>query len=464
MKKFLSNLMVAFAIMATVACNKEKDDPVPQNYCVDVISINTATLYNTLGITELMTEKLAEGGTTVSDSVLVYDQQGKLVARKGAESTSLQTVSISLGDLPDGTYTLVAWQTTNNGPEPFWPLVDADNIATARIVQAYPSTINVYRAIGMYTATVTVGSGTGTLDAEMEPMGSVVDLSIDGLTSECDYKNASLVAGGESPAVDGFYLSPARSGEDRWVFSDSRLESDRAIGGVLPSKPDSKVFTLSHGEKKTLWLCGINKGTNEKDSLVSAVCSLQPGTVATFYYNLDKTGYQPPYCGPTADFAAWKAQRDAGILDAAPCLLWGADLQTVHDYVVSHHQWWQLDYEELDLEEGHGWCRWYNIAKNLFEYYCFETENGNNLLATILICFDPSDESLEAAWTTLEHQGYELLGGIIYPDQPDVFYYLLLSADGNTEACLNIYDDGGWQIFYQVTDPDDLAHVIPING
>lgn len=458
--KSIAALVMCLPMIMT-SCSKDDDNSTTPTHNVDIVSINTAAFYDKLGITDVIAETLTQGLIKVTDSVLVYDQQGLLVARLGAESTSLQTVNISLRDLPDGTYTLVAWQTACSGTDPFWLLLDADQLATVRIIQLYPSTIGCRNAIGLYTTTVTVGSGTGTLNAEIESMGSIVDIRIDGLTSECDYKSARLVVGGEEPAIDGFYLNPARSGEDRWVFSDERTEDSRPIGGVTPSSPINKVFTLSHGEK-VFNLYGTDKTTNEKDSLIDAVFTLNPGTVATFYFDLDRIVYQPPYCGPTADFAAWKADRDAGLLVTDPCFQWGANLQTVHNHVVSHHQWWKLDYEELTMEEGHGWCRWYNIAKDFFEYYCFETESGNNLMVSMCICFDPT-VPVSVANASLILQGYEYAGKIIYPDQPENIYDIFFSADGNIEVTTNTYEEGGWQIFYQPTDPEDLPLIIPVN-
>ena len=265
--------IISIAAIFAIAPGCKQDAPIG---CA-VVRVNTAALYDKLGITDLVAGTLAGGGTTVTDSVLVYDRQGALVARLGTASASLQDVTIGLDDLPQGTYTVVAWQTTSNGSEPFWPMIDADQLATARIIQLYPSTISCLRAIGMYTATVTIGPATASVNAEMEPMGSVVDIGIDGLKPECDYKYLSLVAGVEEPAVDGFYVNPARSGEEQWVFSADRKDRDRPIAGVMPSSAGSKVFTLSHGEDKSFELYGTNKTTNKPDSLVHAVFTLEPG-------------------------------------------------------------------------------------------------------------------------------------------------------------------------------------------
>ena len=157
---------------------------------------------------------------------------------------------IDLEALPQGTYTLVAWQTASSGVDPWWWLAGADQLATARLVQSYPSTIAGQYAIGLCTTTLSIGSEAPVIDVEMEPMGRVVDISVDGLTPECDYSYASLVIWSEEPRVEGFYLNPACSGEDRWVYSDTRKESDLSFGAIPPSMPARTDFTLSHGEKK----------------------------------------------------------------------------------------------------------------------------------------------------------------------------------------------------------------------
>lgn len=430
-----------------------------------VVRINTAALFEKLGITDLVNERLSAGKMTVTDSVLVYNQKGQLVAKLGTESSQLKTVSIGLEDLPVGTYTLVAWQTTSDGPwaDPFWWLTGADALATARIVQNYPSSISVYRAIGMSSATVSIGSEPASLEADMAPMGSVLDMSVDGLTEKSDYSYVSLSVQGDNAAVDGFYLDPARSGEDRWVFSDSRKESDRPLAGVMVSSAVNRVFTLVHGEDKAFTFTGTHAGTKEKESLIDATLTLVPGTLATCYYNLDRVAFQPPYLGPKDGFAAWKEDRDAGKLVSDPCIQWGVNLEAVHEHVVKHQLWWNYYIKDLEEVEGHGWGLWYSVAKNLYEYYCFEDQNGNNLLNAICICTDPNIPR-EVPFTSLVRQGYEFKGVISYPDRPEEICPVFLSSDGKLEVLICDFYDGCWEIFYQPTDPDDLPNIIPAVG
>ena len=448
---------VAAGLLFT-SCGKEE---VPTNGAA-VVSINTVALYDKLAITDLMVEKLDEGGTVVTDSVAFYDQQGQFVAKQGIETNSLHPVNIILKDLPKGTYTMVAWQTVSGGYDPWWSLIEADQLATARIVQTYPISMSGYVAIGLYSTSVTIGSEAAVIQAEMEPMGSVVDISVDGLTPKCDYEDASLVIWSEEPRVDGFYLDPVRSGEDRWVFSDRRKESDLSFGFISTDLSRRTDFTLSHGGKKRVRLYGYDKTTYERKLITSADISLNPGTHASFYFDLDRISYQPPYTGPAAEFAAWKAKRDAGYLVSDPCVEWGADHQTVRNRVESR-MWWRAANDDLEQDEN-GWFRYYTAAKRLYEVYYFAEAGGKDLFRVFVFTSDDK-VPLSVAWNHIELQGYEYKGILPHPDEEELgMCYLYLSPDEKTEVLLLEYGAGGWEIFYMPTDPEDVARVEPVFG
>ena len=435
--------MAAASVLLT-SCGKEV---VPTNGAV-VVSINNESLYDKLDITDLVVRKLDEGGTVVTDSVAFYDQQGQFVAKQGIETNTLHPVNIILRDLPQGSYTMVAWQTVSGGYDPWWSLMEADQLATARIVQTYPSTIGGDKAIGLYTTSVT-----------MEPMGSVVDISVDGLTPECDYSYASLVIWSEEPRVEGFYLNPACSGEDRWVYSDTRKESDLSFGAIPPSMPARTDFTLSHGEKKRVRLYGYDKTAKARQLIISADISLNPGTHASFYFDLDRISYQPPYTGPAAEFAAWKAKRDAGYLVSDPCVEWGADHQTVRNRVESM-MWWRAANDDLEQDE-HGWLRYYVVAKRLYEVYYFAEEGGKDLFRVFVFTSDDT-VPVEVAAEHIFLQGYGFRGVLPHPQEKEVgLCYVYLSADEKTEVQIIERGAGGWEIIYMPTEPEDLAHIIP---
>lgn len=426
-----------------------------------IVNINTATLYDKLGITDLMTETLSEYDfVTVVDTVLVYDQQGLLVAKVGTESSSLETVSIDLSDLPLGAYTVVAWQTTSRGIDPSWPLVDEEKLSTVHlIIQPFLVAPMATYAIGMYSTTLTIGNTTETIQADMEPMGSVVDFRVDGFTSESDYSRIALYGWSSDVFINGFYLDPSRQEEERWVHPDNTPEWTHSMGLIYPLIPQKKFFTLAHGENKELRAYGLNKTTKEEKYLYDALFTLNPGTNATFYFDLDKYAYQPPYFGLTEDFSDWKAARDDEYLISDPFIQWGADYQAVRNHVESK-MWWRPYNDDLEADE-HGWFRYYRIARRLFEVYYFKTEDGKDLFRTFVYTDTDTDIPTVRAYYHIMKQGFTLKGILRYPEEPGRNYLYYLSPDGKTQALLLEYETGNWQIFYMPTDPKDLARIIP---
>ena len=431
-----------------------------------IVNVNTATLYDKLEITDLMAERLAKSeNMKITDSVLVYDQQGMLVAKHGVETRELQTIHFGLGDLPRGVYKVLAWQTVTSGSDPYWYLMDADRLSSAHIEHwINMAALGFHWAIGLYATTLTVGEETALIDAEMEPMGSVVDFRLDGFTPESNYSRITLYSHRKEPAPIGFYLDPARSGEERWVaHPEGKMEWDRPVGELLPdgSGLSLKRFTLYHGEKKRFIINGTDKTTKEKEYLVDATYDLKPGHVV-FYLDLEKISYQPPYFGPTAGFAEWKAKRDEGFLVSDPCLQWGTDYQTARKR-VENLPWWKPINDDLE-QDAHGWLRYYRIAQQLYEMYYFTEEDGRNLFR--VICFI-TDDTVPVG-VPLQHvtkQGFELKGAIQFPDHQKPTL-LLLSPDEKTEVLLIPDGYGGscWEIIYKPTDPDEVSQTIPIMG
>lgn len=424
-----------------------------------VVNINTATLYDKLDITDLMTEKMAEDDfIVVTDTVLVYDQQGQLVAKAGTESSSLQNVSIDLSDLPLGSYTLVAWQTTTRGIDPIWPLVDEEKLSTVHLIkEPYMITSSFDLAVGLYSTTLTIGSTTETIQAEMEPMGSIVDFQVDGLTSESKYSRIELYGQSDAPFINGFYLDPACPEADKWIPLGDITEKDRKMGTVYPDFPPKSNFTLIHGENKLLAAYGVDKTTKAKTLLYDAALTLLPGTNTTFYFDLDKYAYQPPYFGLTEDFSEWKAARDDEFLISDPFIQWGADYQTVRNHVESK-LWWRPYNDDLE-EDEHGWFRIYRIARRLLEVYYFKTEDGKDLFRTFV--YTDTTVPAELAYYHIMKQGFTLKGILRYPEEPGRDYLYYLSPDSKTQVLLLEYETGNWQIFYMPTNPDELSRIIP---
>lgn len=185
MKKLM---MVAAALCCILTSSvltscSENDNPVDQNLGSAVIVVNTSALYDKLGVTDNISQGLTTGDNIIVDSVLIYDEAGALVSKLGAETSSLQPLTIKANAIPDGIYTLVAWQTIRDpqDEEPYWVVADEDKLSTVNIT-TQTGGLAVRRAIGMAGATVTVDGGQLSATVAPKPMGSIVDMQLDCFT------------------------------------------------------------------------------------------------------------------------------------------------------------------------------------------------------------------------------------------------------------------------------------------
>ena len=74
-------LCCAMTMTVQTSCTSDSDDNPAMPSGQDVITINTASLYEKLGIAEQMTDRLATGKYTLTETILIYDQTGMLVSK-----------------------------------------------------------------------------------------------------------------------------------------------------------------------------------------------------------------------------------------------------------------------------------------------------------------------------------------------------------------------------------------------
>jgi len=434
------------------SCTNE-DVPVPVSGKA-VITVNTVALYDELNITDQMPEWL-DGDLTIVDSVLIYDQAGSLLKKLGAETKNLQPLTIEANDLPNGTYTLVAWQTARNDDGRIaWFVYDEEQLSTVYIYTPYTG-LYYTRALGYASATITVDDGNIEASVSPKAMGSVIELQVDNLNGQKDYTGVELHGGNEQYII-GCRLDPSLTDEERWVL-EREHDWYELIGSLKDGKESYKFFTLTHGDDILFDLYGVC----ENDSLVwllNGYHNLGVGENLLFYFDMDRLSYQPTYFGTYEDFPAWKADRDAGILVVDPCLDWGCNIEDVSRH-INTKQWWDYGNYQLEFWEDMGWHRWYYIAYLLTEQYLFETEDGKNLLSALSICHD-STVPIDVAYNSLLKQGY-IYSKFSFPDKDP--FYAFISADRKTMALPDQYDDGRWEIFYQPTDSDNLQYITPAN-
>ena len=108
-KHFLMTAVFGCAMMLMMtSCSKDEDNST-EGVQASII-VNTAALYDELGYRSEMSQMIANGMLTITDSILIYDNTGKLLVKQGIETTELKGLNFNLNSVPEGQYTLVLWQ------------------------------------------------------------------------------------------------------------------------------------------------------------------------------------------------------------------------------------------------------------------------------------------------------------------------------------------------------------------
>lgn len=426
-------------MLAVMACDK-RDSPVQ-----DSIQVNTAALYEELGIKSEMAQVLASGEYVLTDTLLVYDAAGSLVQKLGAESNSLEPLTFSAEGLTNGTYTLVLWQTARSKEgERVWELAGEEQLSIA-ILHQTKSPIGFAYSAG-YASSVVATKGVN-LEPVLTPLaiGSIIDMRVDKLEVMPEAKALSLW-GTDIYYRTGIYLAPALEEEGRW-YSDPEMNLSSRVGQLPVGQTEGKFFTLYHGSSSNFEIWADTE-TEEGEEYITHL-TYQPipnGRQSVCYINMERRKWETAFLGSPEAFKTWKADRDALIPVTDPCLQWGCDMDDIYDHLWNK-MWYANGNEGLDYwEDFDSWHRWFWVSGyELTEQYLFETEDGQNLRYVLCYCWDP-DAPAELRNNLLAHQGFKATGKEVILGEHT--YEQFLSTDGQTEA-LAQSEGGIWEIIYQ---------------
>lgn len=450
-KTILAALTAVCAMTLTTSCTRE-DNPVVPTSGKTVVTIDPAALYDELKVTKQMSAMLESGAMTIRDSVLVYDQSGSLLTKLGVETSTLQPVTIETGDLPNGTYTLVVWQSANSDGVQAYNLAGEEQLSTVS-VRTTLGNLGYMWAVGC--TAVTVGIEGGSLEASVSPksLGSIIQIYVDNLTATDDYVRARLI-GSNAQYIVGCRLDPSLSDDERWIF-EREHNWNESVGNVPSTTNFNRYFVLSHGDVK-YYLYG-EKSDGSSVLVGSGDHYLDTGDYAVFYLDLASTVWQPTFFGTVQDFVVWKAERDEGMLVNKPLMNWGCNADEVRQYVKTDYQWSLALNDEPTVVRNGYWTTRYYLAGLFVEEYDFETADGQNLKRVLDICYDPS-LTLEMANASLLKQGYLYKGILTIPGYPS--YDVFFSPDGKIEV-QTVPGNNRMTILYQPTDPEDLPYITP---
>lgn len=461
-KHFLRTASLSCVILSMLtSCSKDENNST--DGVQTSITINTAALYDELGYRDEMSQMIANGTLTVTDSMLIYDSTGKLFTKQGIETTGLKGLRFNLDNVPTGQYTMVLWQTAHQPTDDrFWK-VSGDSLLSTLRIQKTASVIPFEGALGYYASEITVDKN---LNMTITPklMGAKVHFKIENYTPDCEYDYITTTIEPEYDIV-GRYLDPNRSEEDCWI-KDTVTSKVHYLSYMNQEMPELGYIVLAHGDNIKMNLCAKfseekNKEmiTNkEKPEVVSIHMpqnhlKINYGEDYTFYYDIARSTWQPFFFGTTKDFKVWKADRDAGLLVFNPLLKWGCSYQEVLDHVRKTKNFWTITYAYEDMyinnlfgDDKIGYQK-FVVANDLLETYFFrKSEDGQSSLYLVVCHSWWGNTSEEIAINGLLAKGYEYAGKIQLPDETeplDVYY----SPDRKVIAKLKHNNIGSW-LFY----------------
>ena len=414
------------------------------------ITVNPEPLYIELGMDGIdllfMQRKI-----TVVDSVLIYNQEGHLVNKLGAETSMyLDPMTIEANDLPAGTYTLVAWQTIvahlNGKDLRGWHVVDESELSTVSIM-ANANPVSYIYALGYDATTLTIQNGAADVSLTPKAMGSNIHLTVINLPDEPAYNKVTLQGSEAKQLHPGLRLNPALDEEDRYIENTDPDLYD-CVAYCHP-KYGYTFFTLAHGDDLTLEFWGERKDGADDDLLSTLEpLRLEAGDHFTIYLNYQTRKWQPPFCGANWEVNQWINDGENGVLVTDPLLDWGCSIADVEKHIQAK-PWWQAGNDGLDYREEvfACWHRYYYVAPKLTEQYLFGTEDGKDL--KYVYCQNwCEDLPYDAATNWLLKLGFQYQGEAIWPND-SLTYDRFISADGKTLAYAMPCFDGCWYVIFE---------------
>lgn len=433
-----------------IACSQVDNPSIPSAGSA-VITVNVSALYEELDIIDEITHELSLDDTNINGTVFIYDANGQLVKQLSGETRQLVPLTINAKSIPNGTYTIVAIQHLAHKASSPWQVVNPDQLSTVRVEQSDAYSPEAQNALGIVYETVTVKGGN--IEAEVTPRaaGSVIDFRADGITES---KGIDSLAMYVKPLTAGLYLNTELSEADRGYSNDDSKYLRFFITNTDETPLYRRYFCLNKSKNKVFILtANYPKGQFEVTRYTPDLSSEKAQLI---YYDFNDWNMNWQYCGPKEGFDKWMAEKQQAPLLLKPCTDWGCSLADVINHVNAAYYWYANDTNGNLYQWDNYWLEELWIGVKLWAYYCFETQDGQNLQKVIFENY-VDDLPIELFTNNLESQGYVFLsvedidGGIVYTYQ---------STDQKTMLEAYGYKDG-WEIIYYPTPPAGARSNVP---
>lgn len=272
-RKFILATITAVAslLLVNTSCTSNDNPIVPTAHKVS-ITVNTADMYQKLGITDYVKSFITKMGSEdfgVGVSIYLYDVSGNLISKEDGVgiSSDMQTVKVEKDKLADGSYTLLVIESvTEKGDEPMVLVINnPEKLSTIELVNRFMTFIPAEISFGYKMVHFTINGRDADVTVTPEPAGSVVDVTLKA-TDKSGIIDAYLIAE-NVPA--GFFpddkpdepdvVSKYRTRNESPKAEVANLDVRKAEGNVL----NVKAFLMNMAGKYNFQIIGLKSVDEE---------------------------------------------------------------------------------------------------------------------------------------------------------------------------------------------------------
>ena len=450
-KKLAAFVCCAVFMCSFTSCSLE-DNPVTHTGSAS-ITLNTQALYEEIDYSESALNNLASGYFFIENTLLVYDETGKLVGKYVENANDLQPVSFNVCDLPNGNYTVVAVEHGRQQDTPYWELTDEENLSTVQIRRTNEHTYWTF-ALGLASQLISVLNGEVKATLTPKAAGSLFEVRVKRTQS---FKNHLRVWGNHMPT--GLYLNPQLDEDERLAYNEN--DTWGTICLIDPSLQKSAFFTIGRGEQKI----EVSE-YNATDRTWSALwwgkkANLTKEPHAMFCYDSTPQLLYKAFIGSTDQYPAWVEGHAKGLL-LEPIMDYGKNVEDF-DKIVTSSIWYCGPQNSNLTQWGTSWVKSYAVWPNgKLQLACyFETEDGKNA-TQFIYQYEGDDITADQMREEILSWGYEYKGYFYATDNSNMKSFVYLKPNGVDEIQFwQPVNGSSWFVAFHQYDQEDFDLLIP---
>ena len=445
---------VCCLVFVCLATSCSKDEETESVYKKAAVTINTAELYNGLGISADVNKALQSEGYDIDATLLIYNAQGVLVKKYVENLKNLEPIHFDLNELADGSYTMVAYQEGRIEKADAWEMVGEESLSTVYIKQLHKCVVSLL-AIGTDGKVVEIKNGQAEVSLTPKAAGTLMDVDID---RDEEFNNKVNIWMDKAPT--GLFLNPQLNEDERLTYKEENTWG--VVISPLNEKGSTSYFILARG-KQYFDADYYDENDQEwKELWWGQYVNIESGKKTMFYYDCHPQLMYKCYLGSREKYADWKQAHDTKGLKLEPIVPFGTNLDVLEEAI--HDSPFDIN-EEYEMRQiGSDWVKIHNLwpSGELVVVYFYETQDGKNAKACTYQ-YDGPLFPFEQMREEIVKWGYEYKGFFTDPTL-QLPNYVYLTPDGKDEIQIweSVTSSGeveGWQICLHPYDQEDFDRI-----